>query len=124
MTGVTWKSPYDLWDRGYPRRNSRYCFDGTDDDENPTTLKSVYDSYEHAVSINVFDYDDPDELYKAELFCKEHFGEMNEYDPTVRWNVCSNEVRFTDMGVTNLIPILTFLFHNADDAMAFKLRWV
>ena len=114
---------FKFWDIGYIARNSHYGDAGTIVNGKQATMKDIFDQYEYSVVLCVTDYLTGNELYEIEIFCKEHFGKLNEYDPKCRWQVCSNKE--TDVRRPNKsIPKLIFLFHNADDAMAFKLRWI
>ena len=89
------------------------------------SMKDIFDSYEYSVEIIVDDSSTADELYASELFCVEHFGTLDEYDFKCRWQVCAaHDLVHDPYGrLSREVPKLIYLFHNADDAMAFKLRW-
>ncbi len=122
--GMKWKNQYDLWEHGYVKRNSNYGDAGTLLNGEEVTMKDLFDTYEYSVEIMIDDSATIKEMYAAEHFCKEHFGELNEHTANSKWQVCSAyDIKHDPPGPSFQLSKLIFLFHNADDAMAFKLGW-
>ncbi len=121
---MKFKDQFELWEYGYVIRNSNFMDDGTMLNGEKVTMKEMFDSYEYSVEIIIDHTSTIEGMRAAEAFCKENFGELNEYDPKCMWQVCSVEEIIPDPpGPSRQFCKLIFLFHNADDAMAFKLRW-
>ena len=105
---MTWK-PKDVlefWHGGYCDRTGEYGRD-------------VFMNYEYEIVFKLNNFKKIQELQELEEFCRDNFGKLDENDIKSPWQVCKDIIH--ENGV--MIPKLIFLFHNADDAMAFKLAW-
>ncbi len=61
-----------------------------------------------------------EDLQPIEAWCDEHFGDLDENSDTSPW-----QLSVDDRGISGIwYTELCFHFHNEQDAMAFKLRWL